>query len=363
MWIWQQNDWPNFKYQTDDILSALEKTISSVAPLVLLADELDQTKQLELESQVLLEEALSTAKIEGELLDRDSVRSSIANRLGVGTVTIRSKSSEIFIDVLLESIRNSSSELTQNQLFKWHQMMFFEKPILNNLIAGDYRSTEMNVISGHFGKETIHFKAPCVDKECIEKEMAIFLNWLKSSNINSGYIKAAIAKFWFVTIHPFDDGNGRFSRIVAERCLAATENTNIRLYSLSTEIEKNRTEYYNLLESCQKGTLDITNWIIWFLEQVSAAADSSMTRLSKIRKTALFWDQHRHTVMNQRQLKLVMRLIDTSDFSDGISRRKYKNLVSTSDATAARDLIDLLTKKILHITGQGKATKYYINLK
>lgn len=363
MWIWQQTDWPNFKYHIDEILPVLEKTIRQVAPLSLLAQELDETKQFELESKILLDEALSTAKIEGELLDRDSVRSSIANRLGVGKVTKRSKSAEIFIDVLLESIRNSSSELTQDQLFKWHEMMFYEKPILNNLITGDYRATEINVISGRFGKQTIHFKAPCSDKVCITNEMNIFLKWLKSNTISSGYIEAAIAKFWFVTIHPFDDGNGRFSRIIAERCLASTEKTNKRLYSLSTEIEKNRGEYYELLERCQKGTLDITTWIVWFLEQVSSAANSSLEHLSKIRKTTLFWDKHRKTIMNQRQLKLVTRLIDTRDFSEGISRNKYKNLVQTSDATAARDLIDLHAKTILYTTGQGKATKYFINFK
>lgn len=361
MWIWQQKEWPNFKYQAEDILPALEKAISAVAPLSLLAKELDETKQLELESQVLLEEALSTAKIEGEFLDRDSVRSSIANRLGVGLVTRRSKSSEVFIDVLLESIRNSSTQLTHNQLFEWHQMMFVEKPILNDLVVGNYRSTEMKVISGRFGKETLHFKAPCSNRTCIEKEVTSFLTWLKTDNIKSGYVKAAIAKFWFVTIHPFDDGNGRFSRIVAERCLAESEKTNIRLYSISTEIEKNKAEYYQLLENCQKGTLDITSWVIWFLEQISAAADSSMVRLTKIRQATEFWDKNRSAEMNKRQLKLVMRLLDTNDFGEGISRSKYKNLVSTSDATAARDLIDLVKKSILVTKGQGRSTKYFIN--
>ncbi|MBT4733326.1 Fic family protein [Candidatus Woesearchaeota archaeon] len=360
MWIWQQNDWPNFEYDSEVVMPVLSDVISNVAPLVLLANELDQDKKLMLESKLLLDEALSSAKIEGEILDRDSVRSSIANRLGIGKVGQMSRNSTAFIDVLLESIRSSSNTLTKENLFKWHSMMFLDKPILNDLIIGDYRKSQMKVVSGRFGKEQVHFEAPCLNYQCIEHEMNIFLDWLQADNINSGYIKAAIAKFYFVTIHPFDDGNGRFSRMIAERCLADAENTDIRLYSLSTEIEKNKKQYYEVLEKCQKGELDITQWIVWFLEQVSLAAQSSMHKLNKIRSTTLFWDRYRHISMNDRQIKLVVRLLETEDFNDGISRKKYKNLVSATDITAARDLIDLASKGILKSTGGGRSTKYHI---
>jgi len=362
MWIWQQADWPNFTYSIKEILPVLEETLSTVSPLVLLTNELDPAKRLQLESQALLDEALSTAKIEGELLDRDSVRSSIANRLGVGTVNQISKSSQVFVDVLLESIRSASTPLTEAQLFSWHAAMFIEKPILDDLIIGDYRATTMQVISGRFGLEKIHFEAPCSEYLCVQQEMGRFLKWLENDHSHSGYIKAAIAKFWFVTVHPFDDGNGRFSRIIAERCLANMENTNNRLYSLSSEIERNRNDYYALLEKCQKGNLDLTQWIIWFLQQITAAASVSMVRLNKIRQATRFWDDHRGTVMNERQLKLVNRLLETTDFEKGLSRRKYKNLVNTSDATAARDLKDLLNKKVLFNTGRGRGVKYFVLL-
>lgn len=360
MWIWQQNNWPNFEYNAEIVMPALSDAVGHVAPLMLLANELDQDKKLALESKSLLDEALSSAKIEGEILDRDSVRSSIANRLGIGKVGQMSRNSAAFIDVLLESIRSSSSILTKEDLFKWHRMMFFDKPILDNLIIGEYRNTQMKVVSGRYGKEQIHFEAPCLDYQCVDDEMNAFLNWLQSNNIGSGYIKAAIAKFYFVTIHPLDDGNGRFSRIIAERCLADAENTNIRLYSLSTEIEKNKKEYYEILEKCQKGELEITQWIVWFLEQVKVAAQNSMHKLNKIRSTTLFWDKYRNVSMNDRQRKLVVRLLDTDDFNDGISRKKYKNLVGATEITSARDLIDLADKGILKSTGGGRSTKYHI---
>jgi Fic family protein len=360
MWIWQQNNWPNFKFNIEIILPVLADTVSYVSPLTLLTNELDQDKKLVLESKLLLDEALSSAKIEGEILNRDSVRSSIANRLGIGKVGKMSKNSSAFIDILLESNRNSSSTLTKENLFKWHSMMFFDKPILDDLIIGDYRKSQMKIISGRFGKEQIHFEAPCLDYQCVDNEMNVFLNWLQSDNISSGYIKAAIAKFYFVTIHPFDDGNGRFSRIIAERCLADAENTNIRLYSLSTEIEKNKNEYYEILEKCQKGELDITQWIVWFLEQVKSAAQNSMYKLNKIRNATLFWDKYRHININNRQRKLVIRLLETDDFNKGISRKKYKNLVGTTDITASRDLINLTNNGILKSIGGGRSTKYYI---
>jgi len=360
MWIWQQSNWPNFEYDAEIVMLALSDAISHVAPLMLLANELDQDKKLALESKSLLDEALSSAKIEGEILDRDSVRSSIANRLGIGKVGKMSRNSTAFIDVLLESVRSSSSVLTKQDLFKWHGMMFLDKPILDDLIIGDYRKSQMKVVSGRYGKERVHFEAPCLDYQCVGDEMNVFLNWLKSDNIESGYIKAAIAKFYFVTIHPFDDGNGRFSRMIAERCLADAENTNIRLYSLSTEMEKNKNEYYEVLERCQKGELDVTQWIVWFLEQVKLAAQNSMHKLNKIRNTTLFWDNNRNISMNDRQRKLVVRLLETEDFTDGISRKKYKNLVGTTDITAARDLIDLSNKGILISSGGGRSTKYHI---
>lgn len=365
-WIWQQNSWPNFHYQIESIVPELEALLRSIAPLGLLASELDQDKQLNLESIILLDEALATAKIEGEILDRESVRSSIAKCLGIGNVKRTSRSAEAFVDVLLESVRHYEKPLSETLLFQWHAKMFYEKPILNTMLIGEYRNEVMQIISGAYGKQKVHFEAPCDNQICVKEEMNRFLSWFNMAQSDdkstSVYIKAAIAKFWFVTIHPFDDGNGRLSRIIAERCLASAESSGIRLYSISNEIEKNKNEYYSLLEKCQRGTsLDLTEWIVWFLKQITSAAKVSMNRLDKIRLTTIFWDRNRNVSFNLRQTKLISRLLETDDFAQGISRGKYKSLAHTTDITAARDLRDLVDKNILAPVGDGRARKYTIN--
>ena len=361
MWIWQQKNWPEFSYRSDELLPVLEKTVKAVSPLVLLACELEQEKQLHFESQILFEETLATAKIEGEFLDRESVRSSIANRLGVGKITDESKNVSAFVDVLLEAIRFSNQPLSEPQLLQWHTMMFYEKPLLYSMAIGSYRNEIMQVVSGRFGRQIVHFQAPCENRSCVEKEMQQFLLWLNQQNLPSFYVKAAIAKFYFVTIHPFDDGNGRLSRIIAERCLAQADATQLRLYSISQQIEKNKADYYQLLESSQKGSLDITEWIIWFLQQVINAANASQDKLAKIRVATLFWDKYRDVAFNVRQKKLLQRLLETDDFESGISRGKYKSLAHTTDISAARDLKDLVGKNILIVVGAGRSTKYLLS--
>lgn len=267
----------------------------------------------------------------------------------------------------MESIRSANTPLSEKQLFHWHQLLFTEKPILYDLTIGNYRNSTIQVVSERYGKDLVHFSAPCDNRNCVKGEMQQFLLWLNSTspknNKNiSGYIKAAIAKLWFVTIHPFDDGNGRFSRIIAERCLAATEQTDLRLYSLSSEIEKHKSEYYNILEEHQRGNLGITVWIIWFLERIISAASASTLILNKIRYATFFWDKNRDIELNRRQKKLLIRLLNSNDFADGISRKKHKNLVGTSDATASRDLSDLLAKGILLSSGSGRSVKYKIRV-
>ncbi|VAW46920.1 Fic domain protein, PA0574 type [hydrothermal vent metagenome] len=362
MWIWEQKKWPNFEYDVMSIMPYLEQTVRVVSPLVTLARQLEQDKCLRLETQVLLDEVLSTAKIEGEILDRESVRSSIANRLGIGEVSCWSKSSQAFVDVLLESIRTSDQALTEPTLFKWHQMLFIEKPQLYDMRIGCYRNDSMQVVSGRYGKQRVHFETPCKSNECVKSEMASLFCYINEASNDSYYIKAAMAKFWFVTIHPFDDGNGRFSRIIAERLLAKSENTTARFYSLSTQIEKNRKEYYDILERTQKGSLELTEWIIWFLKQVQFAAESSLQKLEKIQLSTVFWDKYQQVSFNTRQRKILQKLLEEDGFLEGMTRKKYKKIVRASDATLARDLKDLVDKGVLIIKGSARATKYILAL-
>jgi len=369
-WIWQDNNWPDFQYDAQLVIPVLEQTVRSVSPLCTLAKNLSQDKQLQLESEVLLDEALASAKIEGEILNRESVRSSIANKLGLGKDKNNlqqqaSKSDEAYLDILLESIRNIEAPLTEKQLLKWHSMMFIDHPVLYDMIIGDYRNESMTVVSGRFGKQTTHFIAPCEKvevKECVKKQMTAFFTWLNQRQegkpAESGYVRAAIAKLWFVTIHPLDDGNGRFSRIIAEYCLAQTEALPLRLYSISSQIESNRNEYYEILEATQRGNLDITRWTIWFLQQVDSAAQTAMILLNRINSSTQFWDHHRHTEFNPRQKKLLERMLEEGAYSDGISRKKYKKLVHTSDITATRDLQDLVEKNVMQTKGAGRNVVY-----
>lgn len=362
MWIWEQKDWPNFEYDLRLIMPYLEQTVRVVSPLVSLAKQLEQDKSLRFETHILLDEVLSTAKIEGEILDRESVRSSIANRLGIGKISYLSKSSQAFVDVLLESIRTSKQPLAESDLFKWHQMLFIEKPLLHDMNIGCYRTESMQVVSGRYGKQQVHFEAPCKSDNCVKSEMEGLFGYINKEHEGSHYIKAAIAKFWFVTIHPFDDGNGRFSRIIAERLLAESEGLTARFYSLSAQIEKNRKAYYDILERTQKGSLVLTEWIIWFLEQVQQAAESSWKTLQKIQLSTVFWDKNQQVSFNKRQRKLLQRVLETDKFLEGVTRKKYKKLTQASDATSARDLKGLVDKGVMIKVGSGRATKYLLVL-
>lgn len=362
-WIWQNVNWPKFTMDSERLLPHISSAVRAVSPLVMLSHELTPDKLVEFESKILLEETISTSLIEKIALDRDSVRSSIARHLGLPSAKQGDKRYEYFTTAYFESIRTAKEILTETQLKNWHAMLFIEKPVLRRVRIGDYREDKMNIVSGHFGRnEIVHFEAPCDTYACVQKEMQCFIEWLNNDHSDSSYIRAAIAKFWFVTIHPFDDGNGRLSRIIAERCLAEADNSSVRLYSISAEIEKNKGAYYDLLERCQKGSGDITDWIIWFLKRIEDAAKTSMARLNKVRFSTVFWDKYRHYAFNARQRKLLVQLLDTQDFEDGIARRKYKNLVATSDATAARDLQDLVAAGVLNLEGQGRSVKYFLNL-
>lgn len=360
-WVWQTEIWPKFLVDHQLIAPNLFNAVQAVSPLIALAKELTPDKLAQFEGKILLDETLSTSSIEQEFLDRDSVRSSIARHLGLPNAKSGDKRYEAFTEVFFDSIRTSDQPLTEAQLMKWHQMLFIEKPVLKPITIGNYRDDEISVVSGHFGrKEVMHYQAPCNNRNCVQTYMDAFFDWLNHDKDATNYLKAAIAKFWFVTIHPFDDGNGRLSRIIAERCLAEADKTDVRLYSISTEIEKNKADYYDLLEKCQKGDGDITEWVIWFLNRVQAAAENSMVLLHKVRQSTRFWDKHRETQFNERQFKLLVRLLETQDFEDGIARRKYKNLVSTSDVTAARDLAELVSLGVLKSEGKGRSVKYFL---
>lgn len=366
-WLWQQANWPNWSFDQAQVMPSLLSAVRAVAPLITLANQLSPEKRLAFESQVLLDETLSTSLIEQQVLDRDSVRSSIARHLGLPGAKPADKRYEGFTQVFLEAVRNADQSLDHAQLKRWQAQLFIETPRLKEITLGDYRDEAVAVVSGHFGrKEVVHFQAPCEKRACVESYMDEFIDWFNQDQAmvdypTYDYLKAAIAKFWFVTIHPFDDGNGRLSRILAERCLARADHTDIRLYSISSEIVRHKSDYYQVLEKTQKGEGDLTEWMVWFLNCVQAAAQTSLQRLEKVRYATQFWDQYRSQAFNERQRKLLVRLLETDDFDDGIAKRKYKNLVGTSDATAARDLTELVELGVLRTQGKGRSVKYFLS--
>lgn len=366
-WVWQHASWPNWSFDQAQVMPSLLSAVRAVAPLITLANQLSPEKRLAFESQVLLNETLSTSLIEQQVLERDSVRSSIARHLGLPNAKPADKRYESFTQVFLEAVRNADQPLGHEQLKRWQAQLFIETPRLKEITLGDYRDETMAVVSGHFGrKEVVHFQAPCEQRACVEAYMDEFIDWFNQDQAivdypMYDYLKAAIAKFWFVTIHPFDDGNGRLSRILAERCLARSDHTDIRLYSISSEMARQKSDYYQVLEKTQKGDGDLTEWIVWFLNCVQSAAQTSLQRLEKVRYATEFWDRHRAKSFNERQRKLLVRLLETDDFDDGIAKRKYKNLVATSDATAARDLTELVELGVLQTQGKGRSVKYFLS--
>jgi len=373
LYIWQNKNWPNFTYDQATVMTRLESCIQAVSPLKQLSAVLSDEQRLDWEAAILLDETLASAKIEGELYDRDSVRSSIVNKLGIGKGSKFNKQSDAMVELLLSAIRSTDQPITHRVVKQWHQILFPVAPIITPMTIGDYRDDTMQIVSGRYGKQKIHFEAPGKVKSEVEQEMDRFFHWLNTSTDESTFIRAAIAKFWFVTIHPFDDGNGRLSRLIAERCLAEAEDTNLRLFSLSSAFETHRNEYYQQLENhqgCQmeslKSTtensdgLDLTAWIVWFLSMVEIAALDAKKEFERVMQTTHFWQRHQQTLINIRQQKLIVRLLETTDFNEGISRKKYKALTQTTDATAARDIADLVEKKILVPVGEGRSRHYFL---
>ncbi|GGI67129.1 cell division protein Fic [Shewanella hanedai] len=373
MWIWQLKDWPNFTYDKTIVIPKLESCIQAVSPLKQLSEFLSLEQRLDWEAAILLDETLASAKIEGELYDRDSVRSSIVNKLGIGKGNKFNQQSDAMVELLLSAIRTTEQQVNHDVIKQWHQMLFPVAPIITPMTIGDYRDDTMQIVSGRYGKQQVHFEAPGAVNSEVEQEMELFFDWLNASSNESTFIRAAIAKFWFVTIHPFDDGNGRLSRIIAERCLAEAEHINLRLFSLSSAFESHRNEYYQLLESHQrcelgsnekivdeKNNLDLTAWIVWFLSMLEIAAIDAKKEFERVMQTTRFWQKNQLTVFNTRQRKVITKLLETTDFSEGISRKKYKALAKTTDATAARDIGDLVEKEILVPIGEGRSRRYLI---
>ena len=312
---------------------------------------------------VLTEDVLKSSEIEGEMLPRNSVRSSLARRLGIPDAAAADvdRRAEGVVDMLLDATQKLSQPLTSERLFGWQAALF---PTgysgVTKVAIGRWRDDSdgpMQVVSGPIGRQKVHFEA--VPAHSIDDEMARFLAWFNAKEGEEGLLRAGLAHLWFVTIHPFDDGNGRIARAIADLALAQSEEETLRFYSLSAQIRRQRAGYYDILERTQRGTLDVTAWLVWFLECLGRAIDGADELVAQVLSKAQFWQTHADKTFNERQRLVINRVLD--GFEGKLTAKKWSVLAKVSIATAQRDINDLIGQGVLGRGPEGsKNTSYEI---
>lgn len=358
MYIHQLNNWANFSFASEKIIAPLAKVRHLQGKLMGEMESLGFSLREEAMLTTLTLDVLKSSEIEGEQLDRDQVRSSIARRLGLDVSGLVSSTRNVdgVVEMMLDATQNYSRSLNNERLFGWHAALF---PTgwsgMYRIEVGKYRSGDMQVISGAMGKEKVHYQAPGAER--VASEMTHFLNWLNGVEEIDPVIKAAIAHFWFITIHPFDDGNGRIARAITDMLLARSDNSTQRFYSMSNQILLDKKHYYDILEKTQRGNSDITEWVLWFLACLEQALLSTETVLNSILAKARFWDTHTQTSLNDRQQKMLNKLLD--GFDGKLTTSKWAKINKCSPDTALLDIKDLITKGILRKTNEGgRSTNY-----
>ncbi len=379
IWIWQQPNWPHFVWQADALSTLLREVTQLQGKLLGKTGAVAEHTNTETQLDTLLQNIIQSSAIEGEILNAESVRSSLAKRLGVEQAGLQpaNAKTEGLADLMLDSTQNYALPLTQQRLLQWHRYLFPKSKSKEDFsLSGDIRVGElrgedvMQVVSGPINKRKVHFEAP--PREGLEKQLAEFLTWLKESELKKDatdntldpLIRAGIAHLWFVTLHPFDDGNGRLARAITDYALAQAEHQAIRFYAMSASIMEKRQGYYNILESTQKGDLDITAWLSWFLQTLKHALESALTRMDWVLQKAKFWQIHAQDGLNTEQIKVLNRLLDAgpTGFESGLNATKYQGIANVSKATATRHLADLLEKKcLIKLEGGGRSTRYNIH--
>jgi Fic family protein len=360
-YIHELADWPRFRWNHERLAVPLATVRHNQGRLIGRMEGLGFPQRAEAVLQSLTEEILTSSAIEGERLDRAQVRSSIARRLGmdIGALAPVDRNVEGFVEILLDATQNYRAPLTEARLFGWHAALFpTGRSGMTSITVGAWRPQEsgpMQVVSGPVGREHVHFEAPTAAR--LPGEMRAFLAWFNAPADVDPVIFAAVAHLWFVTIHPFDDGNGRIARAIADMALARSEGTPQRFYSMSSQISIERKAYYAMLERTQKGDLDITEWIAWFLQCLDRAFGGAETILAAVLRKARFWDAHAGDALNDRQRLVVNRLLN--GFDGKLTSSKYATLAKCSQDTAARDIEDLSHKGILaRDPAGGRSTSY-----
>ncbi len=357
-YIYQQEDWPRFKWNEEKLSSLIIQLRHQQGRLIGGMESIGFQIKEETILQVLTQDVVKSSEIEGEILDQSLVRSSVARNLGMDVAAVDKIDRNVdgVVEMMLDATQKYDTPLTKERLLQWHTSLFpLGRSGTTKINVGKWRTGPVYVVSGHMGKERIHYEAPSA--EIVDKEMEIFLAWLNAPTSTDLVLKAAIAHLWFVTIHPFDDGNGRIARAIADLMLARSENSTHRFYSLSAQIQAERKGYYTILEKTQKGGLDITAWIEWFLSSLQRAIDAAFSTLTAILQKSHFWESVQEQSFNERQRKILNRLLD--GFQGKLTTSKWAKLAKCSQDTAYRDINDLISRGILSKNpGAGRSTSY-----
>lgn len=364
-WIWQQHDWPTFRWDAAALAAPLAAARRAQGEVAGMARLLDQDADLNAQVEVLTREGVATSAIEGESVDPGAVRSSLARRLGLPTAGLppAPRHVEGLVDVMLEATRDPARPLTLEQLCAWQAALFpTGRSGLHEIRVGELRgAAPMQIVSGAVGRERVHYEAP--PRERLEAEMKRLLAWFNKPPAGlDGLLRAGVAHAWFELVHPFEDGNGRVGRALLDRALAQDENRERRLYSLSARIESQRDAYYDALGELSRGGLDCTPWLRWFLVQVEAAAQTTEGTVRQVLRKARFWLTHAEKALNERQKKAMNAMLGAGPqgFIGGMTNRKYAHLTRSSPATAQRDLAQLVQLGCLVLEGAGRGARYVL---
>lgn len=359
--IHEDSSWPSLTWENDALATPLAEVRHKQGLLLGTMDALGFDVRTEASLVTLTADIVNTSAIEGESLNTAEVRSSIARRLGIDAAGVSRASRHVdgIVEVMLDATRNYDAVLTEERLFGWHAALFPTGHSGTTRIAvGQWRPAEagpMRVVSGPIGRERVHFEAPHADR--LKLEMERFIEWFNASRTIDPVLKAGIAHFWFVTIHPFEDGNGRIARAIADMSLARADRTKDRFYSMSSQIERERKEYYRLLEAAQRGDTNITPWLAWFLDCLGRAIEAAEEGLAVVLNKAKLWQRINRHPINQRQRVVINRLLD--GFEGFLTSSKYAKLAKCSQDTAQRDMRELQERGILvRNPGSGRSTSY-----
>ena len=361
MYIHERKGWPDFHWDDARVAARLVDITHRQGRLIGRMEGLGFQLRAEAVLNTLTEDVLKSSEIEGEKLDRDQVRSSIARRLGldIGGLVPSDRNVEGVVEMMLDATQRYSEPLTGRRLFAWHAALFpTGHSGMSKIRVGAWRDDAkgpMQVVSGPIGRERVHYQAPAADR--VRDEMKKFVDWFEKDRSTNLVLKAGVAHLWFVTIHPFDDGNGRIARAIADMVLARSEKTSQRFYSMSAQIRAERKAYYEILEATQKGELDITRWLEWFLDCLDRAIDRAETILATVLNKARFWERFAKMEFNGRQRDMINRLLN--GFEGKLTSSKWAKLAKCSQDTASRDIDDLIRKKVLvKDAGGGRSTSY-----